>query len=248
MTTELATLQRSFIAAIDGAGVAAWPGLEVYRNTARANVDGALADTYPVVKRLVGDAFFFEAARRYARAHPSTSGDLNEYGEHLASFLRGYEHAAGLDYLPGVAGLEWACHESSRAAESSGFDFAALARVPATQFARVRFSLHPAVRLVRSRHPVASIWRANHPERDGVPARSEGSEFVVVDRDRAGVRVTTVEPAEWNFLAALARGATLGDATSPLDEAQAARVLGDSLARFVSSGLIAGFAPFSGEA
>ncbi|HEX7558525.1 MAG TPA: DNA-binding domain-containing protein [Usitatibacter sp.] len=241
--SALAALQRSFIEAIDGEGAAAWPGLEVYRDTARANLDGALADTYPVVRRLVGDAFFFEAARRYARAHPSASGDLNEHGAHLAAFLAGYEHAAGLRYLPGVARLEWACHECSRSADAGPLDFAQLARVPPARFARLRFALHPAARLVRSRHPIAAIWQANQADRDGIPERAHGAEHVVVCRENLEVRVSCVDACEWDFLAALARDATLGDATSELGEAEAARVLGVSLARFVSEGVIAGFTP-----
>ncbi|MGZ5035305.1 MAG: HvfC/BufC family peptide modification chaperone [Usitatibacter sp.] len=248
MTGALAALQRSFLAALDGEGPAPWPGIEVYRATSRANLAGALAGAYPVARRLVGDAFFFEAARRYAVEHPSASGDLNDYGAHFAGFLRGYEHAAGLAYLPGVARLEWACQESSRAAEAPRFDFAALARVPATHFALLRFSTHPAVRLVRSRHPIASIWRANQPERDGVPDRSEGAQFVLVDRDCDGPRVAEIDPGEWEFLAALARGETLGEAAAPLDEASGARVLGANLPRYVSEGVICGFAPISREA
>jgi Putative DNA-binding domain len=241
--SELAALQRIFIAAIDAEDAPGRPGLEVYRATARANVNAALVDTYPVVKRLVGDAFFFEAARRYARQHPSASGDLNDYGAHFARFLAGYEHAANLAYLPGVARLEWACHESSRAAEAQPLDFMRLARVPVAQLGRLRFALHPAVRLVRSRHAIAAIWHANQPERDGVPERSEGAEHVVAHRKRFAVRVASIEACEWEFLAALARDATLVEAASNLGEAESSRVLGASLARFVSEGVIAGFTP-----
>jgi hypothetical protein len=246
--SALAALQRTFIEAIDVDGPPPWPGLEIYRGTARANVGAALADTYPVVRRLVGDAFFFEAARQYARRHPSASGDLNEYGAELPRFLVGYEHAAQLAYLPGVARLEWACHECSRAAPAEPLDFAALALVPESGFAHIRFTLHPAARLTRSRHPVASIWRANQPDRDGTPERTEGAEFVVAHREHLDVRVASIDACEWDFLAALARHATLAEATAGLDEGEAARVLGASLARFVSEGVIAGFAPPAAEA
>jgi Putative DNA-binding domain len=248
MTSALATLQRAFIEAIDVDGPPAWPGLEVYRGTARANTGAALADTYPVVRRLVGDGFFFEAARQYARMHPSASGDLNEYGSGLARFLARYEHAAGLAYLPGVARLEWACHECSRAADAGPLDFKELARVPAAGFAHIRFTLHPAVRLARSHHPIASIWRANQPDRDGVPERTDGAEFVVARREHLDVRVASIEACDWDFLAALARRATLAEATSGFEEGEAGRVLGVSLARFASEGVIAGFAPPAGEA
>ena len=40
-------------------------------------------------------------------AHPSRSGDLNDYGEDFADFLADYPHARELSYLPDVARLEW---------------------------------------------------------------------------------------------------------------------------------------------
>jgi hypothetical protein len=242
VTQALAELQRRFIAALDDERDASWPGVEVYRTTARANAGAALAQTYPVVRRLVGDPFFFEAARTYGLANPSASGDLNEYGARFAEFLRGYEHAVPLGYLPGVARLEWACHESARAADASGLDFEALARAPATEFSRMRFSLHPALRLVRSHHPIASIWHANQLGRDGTPDATHGAQFVVVARGAEGVQVETVQPSEWQLLMSLAKGATLGEASAGLDAATAARVIGTSLARFIREGAIAGFA------
>src|SRR5262249_36772420 len=86
--------------------------LSVYRRNVLANQHDALAATYPVVRRLVGDAFFRESATRYALAHPSDSGDLHRFGAHLAAFLAAYAPARELSYLPDVARLEWAVARS----------------------------------------------------------------------------------------------------------------------------------------
>ena len=68
--SELAALQRGFAAALhDGAfdaaarriraaGVLPAERLALYRRNMRATQHDALAATYPVVRRLVGDAFF----------------------------------------------------------------------------------------------------------------------------------------------------------------------------------------------
>jgi len=78
--SALAALQRDFVARLFAADAPQDPRARLYRDNALATLSGALAATYPVVRRLVGDAFFGEAARRHALAVPSRSGDLNAYG------------------------------------------------------------------------------------------------------------------------------------------------------------------------
>ena len=247
--SSLARTQAEFLDAIFAArGAASSPGLEVYRRTVRANLTGALATAYPVVRRLVGDGFFDEAAGRYLRANPSRSGDLHEYGESLATFLEVYEPARMLAYLPDVARLEWACHESHHAADAAPFDLAALGRVGAEALGEMRFTLHPAARLLRSIHPVAAIWEANQPQCDGTPDRIAGADHVVVRRANLAVRVECVEPAEWALLAGLAAGASLEAASAALAPGDAERILGTGLARFVQDGVICGFTLPAGDA
>jgi len=237
--SSLAELQRGFMASLFDEG-AADAGMEIYRRTVAANLHDALAATYPVVRRLVGEAFFREAARCHSREHPSTSADLHEYSEHFAPFLGAYCHARALPYLADVARLEWACHECSRAAESASLDFEALRRASPRQHGDIRFALHPAVRLVRSPHPIAAIWEANQPGADGC-ASGEGPDHVVVTREAGEVRVGRLDPREWNFLAAIASGATLETASLAYDDAGAA-ALPLALQRHVQAGVIAGFA------
>ena len=129
---ELARLQADFLdAVVDPANAGRAPALRagrigsaerlaVYRHNLHSNWRAALADTHPVVERLVGPAFFGEAARRYAIAHPSASGDLNRFGAGFARFLGAYEHARDLPYLADVARLEWAWHECFHAADARG--------------------------------------------------------------------------------------------------------------------------------
>ena len=211
-------------------------GVAIYRRNLFANLGNALAATYPVVQRLVGEAFFREAARQYVLAHPSASGDLNDYGAPFAVFLAGYPHAAGLPYLPDVARLEWACHESYGAADAPAFDLASLARVRAIDQSRIRFELHPCVRLLHSVHPVSELWHANQPGRDGTPRRIDGEDHVIVHRRQGVVAVASVDASLWRLLATFAHGETLGTAAEVAGES-----LPEGLARLGSDGLLAGF-------
>ena len=61
--------------------------IAIYRNAVHANYCNALSATYPVVRRLVGTAFFDAAVDAYVRAHPSPCGDLNVYGDAFGEFL-----------------------------------------------------------------------------------------------------------------------------------------------------------------
>lgn len=249
MSASLRRTQSEFLEAVLEAHAAApSPGLEVYRRTVRANLAGALAAAYPVVLRLVGDAFFAEAAARYGAANPSRSGDLHDYGESFAAFLEVYGPARGLACLPDVARLEWACHESHHAAGAAPFDMGALRGVTADALGDMRFTLHPAVRLLRSFHPIAAIWEANQPQRDGAPDRFAGPDHVVVRRENLAVRVERVDPAEWILLAGFGAGLTLEAASAALAPGDAERILAASLARFVRDGVICGFTLPPGEA
>jgi hypothetical protein len=227
----LAVLQREFLRELLDASGELAPGLEIYRRGMRANHTGALAATYPVVKRLVGDAFFAEAARRYGEAHASTSGNLDDYGGDFPAFIAAYPHAASLPYLADVARLEWACHECGQAPDVAPFDFAGLAQVAPQAHGDLRFSLHPSVRLVASGHPIVSIHAANAPHRDGTPARAQGAELALVHRDEGQARVVACDAADFASLQALARGDRLADASA----------LPQSVARWVACGVISAF-------
>jgi hypothetical protein len=237
--SALAALQRDFLAALLSDSAPADARMEVYRRAALARWHGALAAAYPVVRRLVGEAFFLEAATRYARAEPSSSGDLGEYGGAFPSFLHAYPHARPLPYLADVARLEWAVHESSRAEDAPACDFGAFGRLPGEAHDGVRFLFHPAVRWLASGHAVVALWHANQPERDGTPDRTAGPDHALVVRDAGAVRVERLPGPDWRFLAALARGEPLKAACEVLDDEDLPR----ALARLSAPGLLRGFEP-----
>jgi len=234
--STLAGVQRDFLAALLEESTAQDARLAIYQRAVFSNWEGALASAYPVTRRLVGAAFFREAAQRFARASASTSGDLNDFGAGFAEFLAGYEHAAGLDYLADVARLEWALHESHRAEEAPACDFIALSAVAPDRQGAIRFKLHPAVRLVASPHPIVAIWEANQPGRDGTLARRDGPDHVLVRR--AGP--IALDAREWAFLDSIRRGASLDEASAELDD-DSGEALDSALARLAGEGVACGF-------
>jgi hypothetical protein len=237
--SPLAAFQRQFMDALYAPLPPEDPRLAIYHDAIRANWARALGAAYPVTRRLVGDAFFDTAAETYGLRHPSRSGDLGEFGDRFGDFLGTYGPAAALAYLPDVARLEWAVHESTAAADAPALDFAALTRVPGDRHGALRLRLHPAVRLLESPHPVVAIWEANQPDRDGTPARLEGGDRVLVARRGFDALPRSLAPSEWTLLGALARGLALGEACEALGDEAAA--LPQMLVALAAEGVVCGF-------
>jgi putative DNA-binding protein len=80
--------------------------LSIYRNTSRIALTNALRLNFPAVHRLVGEDFFEAAADAFITREPPHTAWLDLYGESFPEFLRSFEPAAALLYLPDVARLE----------------------------------------------------------------------------------------------------------------------------------------------
>ena len=113
---SLADLQRSFCAALRSSGRPpqllldqllddglALQRFNVYRNNFVVLNGDALADMYPVIKRLVGDSAFRLLASAYVRRHPPVQRTLLLYGDRFADFLAAIPELSEFPYLPDVA-------------------------------------------------------------------------------------------------------------------------------------------------
>jgi hypothetical protein len=190
--------------------------IAVYRNNVLGNYRRALAATYPVVRRLVGDRGFNALIEAFVRAHPSRQGDVNRYGGELARFLSSHAPKSTLAYLPDVARVEWAIDQANIAADAPPLDLVALGSVPAEAFGELRFELHPSAQLIASRYPIFRVWQVNQPnyaEDDHVDlGGGDGGDMLLVRRATDGVTLERLGAGEHAFLAALARNACLRDA------------------------------------
>ena len=206
----------------------------IYRNTVSANYRNALGATYRVVAQLVGKPFFNAAVDAYVLACPSTSGDLNVYGDRFGDFLATYPHAKELPYLPDVARLEWAVDEASRAADALGTPDAllrALAAIPAESITAQRFALDPSSRFVTSDYPVLRIWQVHQPafEGDITVAFGAVTDHLLVRREAGAAVIERLPPGDFALLRALGRGVDLAAALDAAMTADANFDLGTAL-------------------
>jgi hypothetical protein len=204
--------------------------LQIYRNNVFISLRQALADVYPVVRRLVGEEFFNQLARRFVREYPSRSGSLHDFGRELGQFLEKLRDLSELPYLPDVAALEWALHEVFHEAEARPFDFSMLSDPE-----NAKLPLHPAARLIASRYPVLAIWETNQAEDPGVVGLDAGGDWLIVFRDGLERQILRVTPGEFALLGALAQHMTLGEACEAALAAEPQLDLAAAMGRFVAS-------------
>jgi len=192
---------------VDAAGRVAGKRFDVYRNNVVVSLSEALAIGFPVIAKLVGEAFFKAMAGVFVRAHPPRSPVLAMYGDAFPGFLETFPPVAHLPYLADTARLEYALREAYHAADADPLD---PARLQHARLVEARLTLAPATRLVISPYPVHAIWRANTEA--GAPPASGGSEAVLVTRPDWDPKPVVVPPAAARFTAALLAGETFGAA------------------------------------
>lgn len=249
----LESLQRDFAQALfdHGREAALLPALAdpdgraveriaLYRGNVVAGWQKALANAYPVVRAIVGDEFFDAMAREYGHAHPSTSGDLNRFGEQLPAFVAAFEHTQSLPYLPDVAALEWLAHRAHYAADAKPVARTRIAALLPHELLEARFDLHPACAWIDSDHPVATIWRAHQPEPDcALPDAPVAGEVALVVRPRWRVEVVTSNPGEIAALQTLKEGQDLQAAIEVALDAEPSFDLARMLVRWLDLGVVA---------
>lgn len=224
------------------AGLVAWNGSDpavrfaVYRNNVVHSLVAALADTFPVVRQLVGDDFFTAMARLYVADEPPSSPVLAHYGDGFADWVAQFEPAADVPYLADMARLERARVRAYHAADAPvlGAEQIAAHLADPARLPTARLQLHPSLTVLCSDFAVVSLWAAHQGQgrlQDVYPQQPENA-LVLRSEDDAAVLAIPAATAE--FFRRLQRGLPLGEAAAmdePLD-------LGASLAQLIRHGAI----------
>lgn len=218
----------------------------VYRNNVHASLIGVLEGRYRAVARIVGEEFFRAMARAYVAHEPPRSAVLLAWGETFADFVRTFEPAAGLPYLPDVARLEWAWHAAYHAADAAAMEVTALTSIDPQALAQSRIDLHPSARLVVSAYPVVTIWEMNAGDVAPGPVDFARAEAALLLRPHLNVEVVRIPEGADRFIAALQAGLPLIEAARVAQAAAPAFDLQVNFAGLIRRGAIAGVAPAAG--
>ncbi|WP_080424573.1 DNA-binding domain-containing protein [Burkholderia ubonensis] len=191
----------------------------LYRGNVRSRWRAALANAYPVLLALVGDAYFDALSLAYARTHPSGSGDLNRFGDALPAFIGEYEQDSRLRYFADVARVEWALHVACFAADASVFTPQQWLELGDERLLEAQLSVHPACTAIASDYAIADIWRAHQPG-GTFPRRLDGPAWALVVRPVWQPTILVHSEAAHAAFIALQSGSTLAvalDAACAID-------------------------------
>lgn len=236
--------ERPARAAADGRVLPAAARLRIHRNHHYVSLTAALAATFPVVARLVGERCFGALAREFILLAPPASPCLFEYGAGLSRYLAAVPTLMGLPYLPDVARLEWAINKARHAVDAPRLPVEALAQLQDCCFSEALFTLQPSCRLLASPYPVDRIWRANQPEADAdaVVTLDLAGTRLLIHRDEADDAVwCRLSIGEHAFLAALVEGLPLGRAWDRATAAEPAFDGSRTLSGLLQAGIFTDF-------
>jgi hypothetical protein len=188
---------------------------QVYRNNFIVLNGDAIADMYPVVKRLLGDEAFRILATAYVRNYPPSDRTLLLYGEAFADFLASIPELSELGYLSDVARLEYAWTAAYHALDVETLKPDQITELSDSSFEHLKLRPHPSIQFLESKYPVYRIWTLNQTDdQDEVISLDEGPSSIVVIRPDTDVEVREVTPGEMEFLKRLCDFSTLGEANA----------------------------------
>lgn len=185
---------------------------QVYRNNVYSSLVNNLKDGYPVVFKLVGEAFFKGMASGFVARHLPTSPVMTFYGETFGAFIDQFKPAAGVPFLGDVARLEYARRIALHAADVRPLNPRLIHEMPVDELLDRSLILHPSVQVVESPYPIYSIWLA-HMSDEPVGRLTDCAESLLVRRLADQVEEVELPPGGSHFLKLVQLGHTLKDAS-----------------------------------
>jgi hypothetical protein len=134
--------------------------LAIYSEAYRARLTEALASNYPALAKLLGAGDFATLSARYIASHVSHRPSIRYYGDGLARFLAADAGYREVPLLVELAAWEWFMTEVFDAADANAIAAETLSHVPAEDWAELRFTIHPGVRLLELKWNVPPLWKA----------------------------------------------------------------------------------------
>lgn len=226
--------------------------LHVYGYAYFARLADILAEEYPGVETLLGEADFEDACRHFLHAHPSASYTLGKLSRPFAGWLRSEGERLDiprLRFAAAVAEVERAMEDVWDAPYQDPITADELASVPPSGWADLRMDLIAACRLLALDHPIGEFMEAVREEREWERPEPAPAWVVVYRQGSRRFRVP-IAREQHDLLAAIGGGATLGGALEAAAMADGADValmmssVGAWLRDFASWGL---FTPGEGS-
>lgn len=208
--------------------VSARDRIAIYANAYYARLIECLGETYPVLKRTLGEEVFDGFAFGYLQHYPSRSYTLGHLGDQFPDFLndtrpdRNPDGALGNtpawpDFLIDLAHLEWAIIEvfdGPGIENKATLSAADLRDVASHQWPQARLTTAPCLRLLALRFPLNEYYSAARREAAdiGLPPPGPAESYIAITRRDYIVRRHDLTRHQYRLLHALQQGLTLSEA------------------------------------
>lgn len=223
--------------------------LSVYANGYAARMTEALKEVYEAVHLVLGEDPFHRAAARYASGFPSLEYNLSLAGRHFPLFLAADGLTSKLPFLPDLAGLEWKVAEAFHAFDFPPLTAESVQSIPPEQWENIIFEFQPSMKLLASMWPVFDIWIARKRPADQIKVElKDRPQCVLVYRHALEVRCVLISRPQFDLLAKLKNGISLGRACEDFEDAEETPPLQEWFSQWIQAGMIAGVKFHEGDA
>ncbi len=190
--------------------------IAVYRNNSVSALCDVLEANYMAVHNLVGDDFFLQLVKRHIKKSPARQRSLVDYGDGFEALVSAAGDEHKLPYLTDVTRLDRAWTLAHVAADARPLEISALTKLAEAgeDLEGLNLTLMPGATLLKLDWPVFDIWQSIRKE-EALGAQIKllpQTQYVLVWRYQYVVSYRVLEPAEYNFLSAIADGESLGAA------------------------------------
>ena len=208
--------------------------VEIYSNNTRGARVAALEQIYPACASVVGSKVFRAIAREFVAKDKYGSADLNNYGgafhRHLQQLLSDERLPQDVIYLADLARLEFLLHQAYYADDDPSFDFNEFEQM-INDGIDIRFHTSYALGLIASGYPLHLIWMANVSQQCSSRINAiNGTQCLVVHRDRFTPRIEMVDHCTYSTLAAILAACSLQQLVERCD-CDITRILPDLIRR-----------------
>lgn len=213
----LEAVPADFASVFEEGDIALAERLKVYRSNIVGGITDNFAKTFPLLDKLVGEYFLKQMVRAFVMKHPPSAGCLDHYGEAFPDFIRNYEPAQELPYLPDMAALELAMNSAYYAPDDKALGVEDLAALPPEALGEMTLQLRSSAILVSSCYALDAL-RAYCLAPEGEPPYLLQNCYLLVYRPKLTVDIVRLSAEEYFLLERTSKEQRLGEAVSEVFE------------------------------
>ncbi|MEQ1598957.1 MAG: DNA-binding domain-containing protein [Methylotenera sp.] len=189
--------------------------LGIYYDAYRLRIIEVLSNSYPILKALLGDGIFEQAARSYIDIYPSTYRNMRWVGDKMSEHLQ--ENFPQYPIAAEMATFEWGLSLAFDADDAPILGLQDLAAIAPENWADLLFQFHPSMQLFTFKWNVLRVWQALNSE-ESPPKISQIEEPCVVWRKDLNSHYRSLDLAEYAAIQLVIAGTSFGELCEKMQE------------------------------